>query len=126
MLSVKTSCVPTDAHRDIVLDAISRETDDYKKDMEKRGKEYVFTLSVEGVEFIEAIGATPAQVGLFSHKHKFICIRLYLYTGCIIQYLLDTDWIDTTHSSVYYQTPSAVCINCLIPLFRPPRRVSNA
>ena len=64
MLSVKTSNQPVDAHRDIVLDAIARETVNHKTEMDKQGKEYCFTLSVDGVEWIEARGDMPTKVGL--------------------------------------------------------------
>ena len=62
MLSVKTSNQPVDAHRDIVLDAIARETVDHKTEMDKQGKEYCFTLSIDGVEWVEARGDMPTKV----------------------------------------------------------------
>ena len=51
-----------DDHRDIVLDAIARETVHHKTEMDKQGKEYCFTLSVEQVIWIESKGDMPFKV----------------------------------------------------------------
>ena len=63
MLSVKTSNQPVDSYRDIVLDAIARETVTRKPEMDKQAKLYCFTLSIDGVVWSEAKGETPAKVG---------------------------------------------------------------